>query len=628
MSNLINAVVIFGHVLSWDQNRTAIILIIIQALLIIVAVALILYVLLRRRYRNATAGVGTTQEVVYVNEPGERAIIGLSLDLEVVQRDFAAGDDFSCAGLVVRADYNIAPTTETLVDYTVIDNDTYVRLEKRNKATGVYVIKPYMYRPGKKIVTIKYNGFSAAYTISVTERSAQPVEEPVVEQVVAAAEPVVVAQSDGRPRELLSISLNTEDVTMEYVAGESLDHEGLVVTAHYSAEPFEEEVVDYSVLPPDMTKVGKPTVTVTYQGKTVGYRITIKATEQPEPVVQEQPVVQEPIIVQQEPIIIERSVEEKTRELMSISINTDNVQKEFVVGDALDHEGLVVTAHYNVEPLEESVEDYSVLPPDMNKAGKPTVTVTYQGKTVGYRITINPAPEVMVDPEPAPIVEEPVVVEPQPTVIIQQRPDPIIVEEESVSSRLRYDKSFTARLIQSDDDTKYWYTDLKNELLSFKSVHARISWKRETFKCHKDVVAKLAYRGKQLCIFLPLNPADYMDDNNHPVEDASDMSCYEDTPLMIRLKSKRRVKFAKQLIQVVMDKLDIVRIEREAVDYYMPYEGILELINKGLIKREIKTPEDEKVFEHNNPEAAADSEEDDTFALTEVAPGIYVTKKD
>ncbi|MCH5156898.1 MAG: bacterial Ig-like domain-containing protein [Clostridiales bacterium] len=511
MVNLINAVNFFGKIIEWDSKKTAIWLIVIQAVIAVIAITLIIYLILHKWSKSQTtetvvvaaaAAQPTPQpEVIYVPEPkteAERELTGISLDLGVVQREFTVGDKFGCDGLVINAEYNVSPTQETLVDYTLIEEETYERLTKKDKAHGVYVIKPTLYIVGKKVVTVKYGGQTAAYTISVNERDEDPY-------------------------------------------------------AYEEVEPIAAPVYD-----------------------------------------------------------------EKTRELLSISLNTDNVKKDYFVGDSLDHEGLVVLAHYNVEPLEEEVADYAVLPPDMGKKGKPTVTITYQGKTVGYQITVTPAPE-----EPK---EEPQVVEQQPTVIVQ-RADPIILEEESISSKLRYDKSFTARLIQSEDEIKYLYTDLKNELISFKNVHARISWKRETFKCHKDVVAKFAYRGKQLCIFLPLNPNDYMDDNNHPVEDASDMSCYEDTPLMIRLKSKRRVKFARQLINTVMEKFGIPRVEHESVDFYLPYEGILELINKGLIKREIKSPEDEKIFDEN-AQANTEAKEDDTFALTEVAPGIYVTKKD
>ena len=514
MKNLLNAVDFFGLTFGWNERNAIIWLIVIQGLIIAGAIALIIYILLRRRNKQ------TAQEVVYTvaEQPTtqltevERALIGISLDLVVVKRTFVVDDNFDCAGLIVKGEYNVRPTTETILEYNLVDSDTYARLEKKEKTHGaVYVIKPEMDTVGKKAVNVYYNGLSVSYTISVEEA------------------------------------------------------------------------------------------------------------------VEEQPA---PIVEQAEPttIVVEKTVEPKSRELMYIWVNTDNVKKDYFVGESIDHDGLVVTAHFNVEPLEEEVFDYSVLPPDMSKVGKPTVTVTYQGKTVGYRVTVEAAP--VVEEEPAPIVEEaePVIVEQQPTIIVQHA-DPVIVEEESISSRLRYDKSFTARLIQSDDEVKYWYTALKNELLSFKSVHGRMSWKRETFKCHKDVVAKFAYRGKQLCIFLPLNPYDYTD-SNHPVENASDMACYEETPLMIRLKSNRRVKFAKQLLETVMEQRGIVRVPHETVDYYIPYEGILELINKGLIKREIKSPEDEAIFEQENENAVYQNQDDESFQLTEVAPGIYVTKKD
>ena len=534
MINLLNEIDIFGQPKDWSTYSTIVWLIVIQAVLAVLALSIIIFAVLRRRFRDQS-----TQNVVYTVAQTEqtpvpeveRQLTGITLDPGVVQRMFIAGDGFTCEGLVVNSEYNVTPTSESILEYTLTDSDTYTRLAKKDKTHGtVYVIKPYMYTPGIKVVTVRYEDMTASYTISVEERMAKDVEEhaPVVE-------------------------------------------------------------------------------------------------EKPEPVVQ----VAEPTT-----IVIEKPVEEKTRELMYIWINTDNVKKDYFVGDAIDHDGLVVTAHFNMEPLEEVVNDYSVLAPDMSKKGKPTVTVTYQGKTVGYQITVENAPQVeKIEEKPAEIapqvVEEaqPVVVEEQQTIVVK-RADPIIVEEDSISSRLRYDKSFTARLIQSDDDIKYWYTEIKNEILSYKGVKSRISWKRETFKCGgKLVLAKLGYRGKVLCLYLPLNPYEY--DEKYHVENASDMSCYEDTPLMIRLKNRKRVETAKGLLRTVMEQNNIMRAPHEAVDYYIPYEGILDLIKKGLIKRDIRSSQDEAIFERDLAAATVNyDEEDENFALEEVSPGIYVTKRD
>ncbi len=198
-----------------------------------------------------------------------------------------------------------------------------------------------------------------------------------------------------------------------------------------------------------------------------------------------------------------------------------------------------------------------------------------------------PQPEPEPEPEPQPEPEpEP---EPQPKPIIVA---PVVVPapaEETAAfegGTVRYDKSFTAKLIQSDDDTKHWYTSLKNELLSWKKVRDRMSWKKESYRFGRDPVAIMTFRGKTLCLLLPLDPKDYAE-SKYKVEDVSDLSSAEDTPCLYRIKNDRRAKYAKELIAAVMEKLGGERVERDSVDYYLPYEGVVELIEKGLIKRQI-----------------------------------------
>ena len=88
-------------------------------------------------------------------------------------------------------------------------------------------------------------------------------------------------------------------------------------------------------------------------------------------------------------------------------------------------------------------------------------------------------------------------------------------------------------------------------------------------------------------MYLPLNVADYVDSKYKVEEVEENIESYQDTPLMYRIKNERRMQYAKELYAEVMAKLDVKRIVRESVDYYVPYEGIVELINKGLIKRVI-----------------------------------------
>ena len=174
--------------------------------------------------------------------------------------------------------------------------------------------------------------------------------------------------------------------------------------------------------------------------------------------------------------------------------------------------------------------------------------------------------------------------------------DPLIIEEESFDGGiLRYDRSFKARYIQSDNEVKGWYTELKNELLSYKKVKDRLSWKRESYNCGRNPVAILSFRGNTLCLYLPLDPAEYAE-SKYKVESVEDNASYADTPCLYRIKNDRRAKYAKELIAMVTEKLGAVRVERDSVDYYEPYEGIVQLINKGLIKRNIKDKASEAIF--------------------------------
>ena len=180
---------------------------------------------------------------------------------------------------------------------------------------------------------------------------------------------------------------------------------------------------------------------------------------------------------------------------------------------------------------------------------------------------------------------------PEPTVEIQEELLVSDFDEESVEGgTLVYNRSFTAKYIQSDGDTKNYYVHLKNELLSYKKVHARMSWKRETFRLGKNVVARLAYRGKTLCIYLPLDPSQFAESKYH-VEDASDIVAYADTPCLYRIRSERREKYAEELVATVMKEQGTVKIDRPFEDYYMPYEGVVQLIDKGLIKRVVRGSE-------------------------------------
>lgn len=155
--------------------------------------------------------------------------------------------------------------------------------------------------------------------------------------------------------------------------------------------------------------------------------------------------------------------------------------------------------------------------------------------------------------------------------------------------RGRYNKSFTAKLIQSSDEIKTYYADLANYLLGYGKVRNRISWANSSFRVGRKAVTKFAIRGKTLYLYFALDPAEFKN-TKYSVTDESEVKRYETVPLRIKIKSTRGVKFARELIDILADRLGLIRSESSVgvvrvSDY--PYDTTRNLLERGLIKLRI-----------------------------------------
>ena len=223
--------------------------------------------------------------------------------------EYEIGDELDLTGLVVTAHYS--DRNEKVLsagDYEVSGFDSSTA--------------------GEKTITVTYQDKTTAFTVNVKE-----------------AAPVVTLES-------ITVSGPTKT---EYKIGEELDLTGLVVTAHYSTGD-EATVTGYEVSGFDSSTAGEKTITVTYQDKTAAFKVTVKETEKP-------------VVT-----------------LESITVSGPN-KTEYKIGDKLDLTGLVVIAHYSDGSYQE-VTDYEVSGFDSAAAGEKTVTVTYQGETVSFKITV------------------------------------------------------------------------------------------------------------------------------------------------------------------------------------------------------------------------------------------------
>ncbi len=181
-----------------------------------------------------------------------------------------------------------------------------------------------------------------------------------------------------------------------------------------------------------------------------------------------------------------------------------------------------------------------------------------------------------------PVCEEPVCEES----VCEETP---AVEEAPVVYTTRYNKSFSAKLMQAQEETKQYYSELKNCILSFKlkkkTASDRLSWSRETFRIGRKPVIVMAMKGKTLCLYMALDPELFVG-TKYAVENVSDHKSLAETPLMYKIKSNRRKKYAMDLIKTVLIENGLTETEIEQVDYAkdLPEKSTEELVELGLVK--------------------------------------------
>ena len=153
----------------------------------------------------------------------------------------------------------------------------------------------------------------------------------------------------------------------------------------------------------------------------------------------------------------------------------------------------------------------------------------------------------------------------------------------------RYDRSFTAKLKQSDDETKVRYSEIKNAFLSYKKVKSTVSWTGDRFNLGRKTIAKIGIRGKTLCVYFALDPKDpAFKQTVYNQKDMSDQKAHEKTPFMMKVKSNLGAKRAIRLADTVTAQMNAEKKKDfTAVDYKKMYRyaGDKQLEATGLIKK-------------------------------------------
>ncbi len=138
---------------------------------------------------------------------------------------------------------------------------------------------------------------------------------------------------------------------------------------------------------------------------------------------------------------------------------------------------------------------------------------------------------------------------------------------------VRLKRSFTAKMRQSEQQVKAYYSDIKNALTSYKKIHSNVSWHGDRFNLGRDTVAKMGINGKTLCFYLDLDPNDpELKTTVYHQKNVGDQKAYESTPFMVKIKSDAAAKKALRLVELLASKLGVEPDEDfQEVDYVTEY---------------------------------------------------------
>ena len=275
-----------------------------------------------------------------------------------------------------------------------------------------------------------------------------------------------------------------------------------------------------------------------------------------------------------------------------VKLNNDSVLREANVGELIVEGASAGSEVFLPEEdttavpeiqVEESVsEELSVEENAVEEASVEEAPAVEETPAVEEAPAVEETPAEQTPAEQTPVVEEATPVAPEtiiPTIIGDD--DKLIIDGNVIL--IRYRSSFESRLIQSDADIQDYYTTLKNYLLSFKGIKARMSWNYENFNKGRIQCARLNIKGKTLTINLALTPEAY-NVNKYHFTDLSDDPKFDKLPMLLKIRSARALKYALELIDELMKSMEIAQGNIPEVDYHQSYEPNRVLAQRGLMK--------------------------------------------
>lgn len=251
----------------------------------------------------------TDNGTVLIQDPvPEKEILMIAVNEYPFKREYTVGDSLETTGLTLLVLYSDG-SVETVTE-------------------GFSCVPTAFTTPGEQAVSVSYMEKETTFTVTVN------------------------------PLEVVLIAVESYPYKTSYIVGDTLDSTGLTVTVLYSNGSTKTITDGFACSPMFFGESGEQDVEISYDGKTVSFPVTV-----------------EPLTVQY------------------LAVSEFPEKREYFVGEAVDPEGLALVAIMNNGSIETITSGYTCSPDQFTEAGTQLVTVTYDGQSTTFEVTVN-APEM------------------------------------------------------------------------------------------------------------------------------------------------------------------------------------------------------------------------------------------
>ena len=338
---------------------------------------------------DAVITASTSSGLRYTFNVHIRSARNIAVTTKPAKTIYVLDEEFDPAGMVVQVNYNDG-TSKTVEDYTVTGFDSSVEgantvtvqwkaangstysakftveiVDLRPKLTGIFVDT----LPAKTVYELRENldltglVVKGTYT-DETNREVTGYTVSGFNALKAGPQIITVTCEDftttfavlvGTVRAVDAVTVAQLPTKTVYWTGEDMDAAGLTLTAIYNDGSTETVTEGFTVTGFDSAAAGEKTVTVTYEGKTATFTVTVNAPT-----------------------------------VTGIAVTAQPNKTQYWVGEALNTDGLTLTATYSDGSTKTVTAGFTTSGFSNSVAGEKTVTVTYEGKTTTFTVTVEP----------------------------------------------------------------------------------------------------------------------------------------------------------------------------------------------------------------------------------------------